>query len=436
MLTSLRSTFRLLFVTAFAAMLALPTATMIAPARASASSLAEQLGIPADMIPPDMGQSPLQVFVPDTGHSVRGYMLDYWRANGASTIYGNPISEPYGASNGLYSQAFERGIFQFAPQWMWTDNPAVRLAPIGEQNIRHDRLNTRSDGRRTGAERRTTAWTAGVNNPIRASEVADEGGGFDQTTGFSISGPFAAWYEANEGEFYMGAPLSEPHRERGATVQYFQNGMLMRNDDGAIASAPWPKEHPERYGIDATPIQQGDLPVYSEGLFYSGQNYNPWGVDPTLLTGKKKIVVSIADQYMWAYMGDTVVLESYVSTGIEPNHTETGNFHVRMKYDKQSMSGFTNASGEVVALGDSADNDGKTPPGAIPYDVKDVPWVMYFDFDAEALHGAYWHNNFGQRMSHGCINQPVDVAAFMFEFAPLGTEVIVTEDSLMGTLGT
>jgi len=41
----------------------------------------------------------------------------------------------------------------------------------------------------------------------------------------------------------------------------------------------------------------------------------------------------------------------------------------------------------------------------------------------EALHGAYWHNNFGNPMSHGCVNQPLDVAHFMFGWAPLRTEV-------------
>ena len=59
------------------------------------------------------------------------------------------------------------------------------------------------------------------------------------------------------------------------------------------------------------------------------------------------------------------------------------------------------------------------------YEVSDVPHVMYINYEAEALHGAYWHNNFGQKMSHGCVNQPLDVAAFMFDFAPLGTPVNV-----------
>lgn len=55
----------------------------------------------------------------------------------------------------------------------------------------------------------------------------------------------------------------------------------------------------------------------------------------------------------------------------------------------------------------------------------DVPYVMYVNLDAEALHGAYWHENFGQRMSHGCINLPVPVAEFLYGWVPLGTPVTV-----------
>jgi lipoprotein-anchoring transpeptidase ErfK/SrfK len=420
----MRSALRSLTVKGLIAVLAVTFAlphTPIQPVQeASAASLAEELGLDPAYIPPDMGQTSLDVFVPETGHSVRGYMLDYWRANGAAATYGNPISEPFGASNGLYSQAFERGVFQFSPDWMWTDDAAVRLMPIGKQEVTENRLATRSDGRRTGADRRTNAWQPGTANVTRTTEVANEGGRFSNQTGFSISGAFAAWYDSHEGWFYMGAPISEPFMDRGAQVQYFENGILM-NQEGVVRPAPLPREHPEKYGFNPAPIEQGERPIYSEALFY--QNGNPQGVDPTQYAGPKRIDVSISEQIMRVYQGDTLILETYVSTGLEPNHTEVGNFHIRIKYVSQTMSGFTSSSGEVVGLG-SEDGVEGTQTGN-PYSVEDVPHVMYFNYQAEALHGAYWHNNFGQRMSHGCINQPLDVAAFMYDFAPLGTPVNV-----------
>lgn len=420
--SSLRSLIARAVLATVALMLVAPTLPGSAIREVSATSLAEELGLDPDYIPPDMGQSSLDVYVPETGHSVRGYMLDYWRANGAAGVYGRPISEPFAAANGLYSQAFERGVFQFSPVWMWSDDPAVRLMPVGSQEVKETRLATRSDGRRTGSDRRATAWRPGTQNVARANEVANEGGRFSNQTGFSISGQFAAWYDSHEGWFYLGAPISEPLVDRGVQVQYFENGILL-NQDGVVSPAPLPRESPQKYGFDTTPVEQGDRPAFSEALFYS--NPNPAGVDPVGIPGRKVIDVSIGEQVMRVYQGNTLILESYISTGLDPNSTEIGNFHVRIKFETQDMSGFTSDTGEVVGLGDAGNVEG-TATGN-PYEVADVPHVLYFNYQAEALHGAYWHNNFGQKMSHGCVNQPLDVAAFLFDFAPLGTMVNVHE---------
>ena len=135
--------------------------------------------------------------------------------------------------------------------------------------------------------------------------------------------------------------------------------------------------------------------------------------------GKKWIEVNISEQRLYAYQGNTLVSSTLISTGIEPNHTEQGVFHVRYKLEKTDMAGITDSSGQVIALGEGEGQLGT------PYDVKDVPHVMYFNYDAEALHGAYWHNNFGTPMSHGCVNLPLDMATFLFDWAPLGTMVWV-----------
>ncbi len=48
------------------------------------------------------------------------------------------------------------------------------------------------------------------------------------------------------------------------------------------------------------------------------------------------------------------------------------------------------------------DGDGKAASD-LPYSIEDVPYVQYFE-GSYALHGAFWHNNFGHEMSHGCVN--------------------------------
>ena len=411
------SAIRTLFGIVMAALLVTPVAAFDPPAgQVWAKPSAAELGIPQENMPRFLGQSQIDAYVPETGHSVTGYMLDYWRANGAETVYGNPISQPFGASNQLYSQAFERGIFQYSPVWLHSDDAAVRLMPIVKQSLDESRNERRSDGRREAADRRSGVVPASVNT-VRAEEVAALGGRLSTETGFSIAGQFGAWYDAHEGWFYMGPPVSEPMQIRGVEGQMFENGILLIQD-GEVTVAPLPRENPARYGFDTTPIEQGDRPVYSEALFYT--TWNPYGVDPTAIPpGPKHIVVSISEQTFRMYQGDVLVLETLTSTGLAPNETEIGFFHVRIKYESQTMQGFTDGTGEVIGLG----NEGEGEHWA----VSDVPNILYFNYQAEAIHGAYWHNNFGNRMSHGCVNLPLDVAAFVWEFAPLGTPVTVVE---------
>jgi hypothetical protein len=397
----------------------------LAPTRIAAQeSLASQLGLPEAMIPVDFGQTRLRVYVSETGHTVSGTMLDYWRANGAESVYGNPISEVFAAPNGLYSQAFQRGIFQYNPDWTLTDNPTVRLMPTGRKALTDRTETTRADGRRTRGDRRLSAWQQGWEQPERAAEVANEGGRYSETTGYSISGEFGAWYDSHEGWFYIGEPISEPLRERGVTVQYFEKTILIAGPDGVVP-ARLPLEHPERYGFDPTPVENTEgLPEFSEALFLTEPN--PYGVDASAIPGRKSIVVDLDNQTLTAYQGGQVVLETLVSTGVDPNDTEIGAFHVRIKFPEMDMTGVTNGEGEVTSVGTEVQNAPGDEDGGSEYLVQDVPDVMFINYEAEALHGAYWHNNFGQRMSHGCINLPLDVSAFLYEWAPLGTAVTVT----------
>jgi len=187
-----------LLVTLVATLAPVPQATV------ANESSAGSLDLPEAMLPPDFGQTSMVVFVPETGHSISGTMLDYWRANGASSVYGNPISEVFVAPNGYYSQAFERGIFQFNPDWTLTDNPTVRLMPISRPVLRERGSLTRSDGRRSSADRRLPAWTPGSQQETRIDEVANSGGRFSDVSGFSIAGEFAAWYDGHEGPFNLG----------------------------------------------------------------------------------------------------------------------------------------------------------------------------------------------------------------------------------------
>jgi lipoprotein-anchoring transpeptidase ErfK/SrfK len=124
-------------------------------------------------------------------------------------------------------------------------------------------------------------------------------------------------------------------------------------------------------------------------------------------SGAEEIVVSLGAQRLWAYEGDEMVLTTLVSTGTAETPevaTPIGHWQILVKLPMETMTGTI---------------DGK------PYEVDDVPYVMYFTNEGHALHGTYWHNNFGTPMSHGCVNLPMDVAEWMFRWAPEGTPVTI-----------
>lgn len=115
--------------------------------------------------------------------------------------------------------------------------------------------------------------------------------------------------------------------------------------------------------------------------------------------GERWIDVDLTNQRVYAYEGDVVVNSFIVSTGTWRTPTVTGRYKIYVKVRVQDMRG----------------------PG---YHLRDVPHVMFFYGDY-GLHGTYWHNNFGTPMSRGCVNLTIDDAAWLFNWASVGTVVNV-----------
>jgi lipoprotein-anchoring transpeptidase ErfK/SrfK len=113
----------------------------------------------------------------------------------------------------------------------------------------------------------------------------------------------------------------------------------------------------------------------------------------------KWIEIDLSQQRIYAHEGQKQVFTSIVSTGTRYYPTIQGRFRVYAKYSATRMSG----------------------PG---YNLPNVPWTMYF-YGGYAIHGTYWHSNFGTPMSHGCVNMKINEAKWMFNWAPKGTLVVV-----------
>jgi lipoprotein-anchoring transpeptidase ErfK/SrfK len=115
----------------------------------------------------------------------------------------------------------------------------------------------------------------------------------------------------------------------------------------------------------------------------------------------KTIVVELESQIVKAYENGRLVRMVTVSTGLPGTPTVEGQFKIYQKYLSQTMTG----------------------PN---YYLPEVPYVMYF-YQGYSLHGTYWHNNFGQPMSHGCVNLPTQEAKWFYYWADVGTPVFVRQ---------
>ncbi len=173
-----------------------------------------------------------------------------------------------------------------------------------------------------------------------------------------------------------------------------------------------------QYGVSIAAIAQTNA-LADPSVIYAGQQLvipAPGSVpaaaapaapapSPSMSGSGKRIEVNLTSQWMYAYDGNQLFLSSGVSTGRPGWETVTGNFAIYVKYPVQTMTGTVSSTSWIVP---------------------NVPNVMYF-YRGDALHGTYWHNSFGtgERLSHGCVNLPLNVAAMLYSWAPIGTPVWV-----------
>ena len=124
---------------------------------------------------------------------------------------------------------------------------------------------------------------------------------------------------------------------------------------------------------------------------------------------KKIIIVDVSEQKLYAYNAGELYMAETVSTGLDGTPTEVGQYRIFRKTPSRYMQG---------PIPGGTDDE---------YDLPGVPWTMYFTVEGAAIHGAYWHNNFGNQHSHGCVNLTPEKARILYEWADLGTPVLVRE---------
>ena len=116
-------------------------------------------------------------------------------------------------------------------------------------------------------------------------------------------------------------------------------------------------------------------------------------------SNQRWIEVDLTRQRLIAWQGKTPFRAVIVSTGKASTPTRTRVFEIQSKLRLARMQG-----------------DG--------YDLPDVPFTMYYS-GSYAIHGAYWHHSFGTPVSHGCVNVAIDHAERLFDWASVGTAIVV-----------
>lgn len=107
------------------------------------------------------------------------------------------------------------------------------------------------------------------------------------------------------------------------------------------------------------------------------------------------VSIDLYEQTLIAYEGDRPIFATLIATGLDRWPTREGVYNIYYRKTRKHMSG--------GAVGDDY------------YFLEEVPWTMFFD-EGRALHGAYWHDAFGYRRSHGCVNLSLTDAHWLYQW--------------------
>ncbi|MCG6133813.1 MAG: L,D-transpeptidase [Nostoc sp. LLA-1] len=120
----------------------------------------------------------------------------------------------------------------------------------------------------------------------------------------------------------------------------------------------------------------------------------------TLETSDQRwIQVNLSTQRLIAWEGGKPVYAVIISSGKKSTPTRVGTFKIQSKHKSTRMRGRN-------------------------YDVPNVPHAMFYQGNY-GIHGAYWHKKFGTPVSQGCVNVAPNHAKWLFDWASLGTQVVI-----------
>ena len=119
-------------------------------------------------------------------------------------------------------------------------------------------------------------------------------------------------------------------------------------------------------------------------------------LSPNVPENERFIEIHLDRQLLMAYEWDVLVYAARIATGRKNYETPTGWFRTFHKRPTYHMFG----GADEFSI----------------FDLPGVPWDSYITENGVALHGTYWHNDFGTPHSHGCINMAIQDAKWVFRW--------------------
>jgi lipoprotein-anchoring transpeptidase ErfK/SrfK len=116
----------------------------------------------------------------------------------------------------------------------------------------------------------------------------------------------------------------------------------------------------------------------------------------TANAARKSIQVNLDQQMVYCYEDDQLIFSTLCSTGGEGFDTPRGEHHVVLKQPSRHMYSDTNLADPNF------------------YDLPGVPWTTFFTTLGHAIHGTYWHNDYGRVRSAGCVNVSPEAAKWIY----------------------
>ena len=376
--------------------------------------------------------TPACQFFPETGHTLQEPFASYWSNLGGAALFGPPVSEAFADpdNNGQLLQVFENAVMQ-------SDRGTVSLRPMGQELAEEQNLLTSdpafqpapptggssylvqaSDGLRLrGAPDADASMVALL--PNNTEFIAASDGTTDWAPGYAngLSGWVAAGYlsvrpslpqlQVTDWDLnlWQGATLEETNIRSEPSTQ----GKILQtvNYGSPVTVSQWLKGEEVFQGADMWAKVGDGRFVYSRNV---GRNAPvlPTPIPPDAPTWGQWLDVNLTQQLLTVYDGTNPLRTIVVTTGMAGWETPPGWFSIVSRVANETMTSGAIGAEDFFRL-------------------DDVLFTQYFTDYGHALHFAWWRTKetIGRPGSHGCVNLLLDDARYLWDWANIGTPILI-----------